>query len=256
MIEKLKRMEEEEKRKRFHQKQLLHDDGLNQYYTHLSNKQRYQDEQQLEKMRINGKVTLNINHEERLNQMKDYFMGLNEKVDSNVNIYNDYNRRYSPVKTMSYNNVVAETPLSPLKVNRFNDLNKYSLNSQNNLGEGRYFHPGEGPVRTDVASTFDKLNHRDYQHYKDINQQFYNYNRELVDDNTRVKEDEYRDKRVADMERIRDLDRYEQANQEAKNFRTEQQKLYHYLLDNQVRVKEDSGTSLYRSAENPKSPCI
>jgi hypothetical protein len=216
------------------------------YYTHLLNKQKCQQDDNVEKMK-RGQVSLELNHEKRMGEMKEYFNKLNDKVDSNMNRYSDYNnknQRNSPLRP--YDNLVIDHNTSidrniePSYIDSYRPDRDNNININNPYTNNTYFAPESKPVKSDVTSNFifDKLQNRDYKTYREINQTYYNYNRDMIDNHQRRKDDDYNNKRLASMERVKDLDRYNQANMEAKNFKSEQQKLYRYILDNQVKNRD------------------
>jgi hypothetical protein len=267
-------MEEEERRRKMHRKKLLANENMNEYYSHMLNKQKHQEEETLEKMRIKGQVSLEMNHEQRLNQMKDYFMRLNEKVENNMSRYQVNSGKYNQSRTHQNldfentaltNNYNYEDRLTPPSSNTNNNINGdnnidqqyYDNNSSAmNTGNQQYFYPESKPIKSDVTSNyvFDRLNNKDYQFYKDINQNYFTYNKGVMDNIQKIKEGDYQNKRYQSMERVKDIDRYNQANYEARQFKNEQQNLYRHILDNQVRVKENIVTG-FRDEKVPVSPC-
>jgi hypothetical protein len=267
-------MDEEERKRRFHRKLNLSNDNRVEYYTHLLNKHKHHQDEVQDRVNIKGRVTLEIGHEKRLEEMKEYFMKLNEKVDNNMHKYEQYagngkSRIVSPIgyQSMEINHSANyNKPNSPGYYNTTSDnkqpTNYYHNNAMSSptSNNKQYFHPESNPIKSDVTSNyiFDKLTNGDYKHYKDINQNYHGYNRDIIETHEKKKADDFHNKRFESMERVKDLDRYNQANLQAKNFKNEQQNLYRYILDNQVHGK-DSNINLHKSYNNniiPKSPCM
>jgi hypothetical protein len=247
-LDRLRQLVEEDKKRDYDKKQQLANENMMEYYNHMMNKQKEQENSNYDKIHNKQPVSLEMNHEKRLEDMKDYFTKLNDKVDTNMSKYNDYLHQVSPKAGGTLDrNYHGGSPTYHSTLN---------LGGNNNV----YFHPESKPIKSDVTSNhpFDRAFNRDYVGYREVNQNYLNYNRQLITDHHQRKEDEYQNKRMASMERVRDLDRYNQANMEAKQFRNEQQKLYRQILDNQVRVKDDGFNNfnmVHREQRVIPNPC-
>jgi hypothetical protein len=234
---------EAEKRRQFMKKQQLATDNMSQFNSYHVNKQKQVENQLYDKLQKKN-VSLEINHEERLGQMKDYFMKLNDKVDNNMQIYENYaskEPRMSPVRPhverQAESYIPTEKPVSP---------------------KPEHFFPESKPTKSDITSNyvFDKLTNRDYGQYRDLQQSYLNYNRNTMDYHSKERDNNYSNKRYASVERLRDLDRYNHELIEAKKYKNDQQNLYRYILDSQIKNKVDPKHMVYSNDFVPINPCI
>jgi hypothetical protein len=190
-------------------------------------------------------------------------MRKNELTNPNSNNYANFIEasRRSP---RQYDNLAIEhnqlNICTPFKNNTITQLQQSQQN--NSMKNGRYYQEPRAFGSDITTNLFDKFNNRDYKSFRNLNQEYLNYNRVMMDHHMRMREDEARNKKQASVERVRDIDRFEQANLEAKQFKNEQQRLYKMILDNQVKVKEvncNSSTRLHAPHLNDKvimpNPC-
>ena len=211
-------------------------DNLMEYSTHLANKQKQIEHKTYDKLEKKN-VSLEINHEERLGQMKEYFLKLNDKVDYNIHLYEMYNNKGN----------IRKTPQEKIMSDNLSSNYEYNYEIPRQEQEkpvSPKFFPESKPIKSDVTSNFyfDKLNNRDYNQYRDVQKQYLNFNKDMIGSHIKEKENMYYNKKYASVERLKDLDRYNQSILDAKKFKSEQQNLNRYLLDNQVKSKEPTYT--------------
>ena len=204
-------------------------------------------------------VSLPMNSEERLKKHKDYIASLSDKVDVNGRSYIDYNERNKQAKyfnplTQKYTTVKQVTDTFPVD----NNYNKYPgnvpLNGQTYLNERNYnillpmsqqkidsYHnnTNTGVNNGNVNNNNNNnLNHNNtYIDYKNVSKEYDDYNRNLVSQNLKYKQEMFFKRKEEEEARRKELERLEYLRQEEKMFENQKKKQYREFLDLQMQEK-------------------
>lgn len=186
-MDKIKADIETDKKRRFLRKNELVQNAHNNMNDYLTQKKQFEEYMQNEKLNEHKyKGSLDINHEERLNKLKNYMNLLSEKVDINMNKYVIYNNLLSDKISSGRNSKNNSKNTSP--VLNYNILsNKYDNNNEK-IGAGNiYFSHNQAvpdsknninknPSFENINNKFfDALNHNSKNYFKNKNDKFILY---------------------------------------------------------------------------------
>ena len=257
-LEKVRNELELEKLKEFQKKQAI---AKSQYEDYLESQKikRMKDLKQLqEKIEPTG-VSLDMGYEERQKNYQNRIIQLSNQIDQFGKMYSDYNekskndvqynylsKKFAPVKEV--NKTLPEDKIYNIINNKANYYNpnviyntedKIFINKDgSDLEELSRLQKISGAKResTDVTNQaiFDKYFNNSYKDYKKINEDYYNYNKQLAEENLRFKEQQFFERQKMEEQRRLERERIANLEREEKLFSEEKKRQYKNILDQQI----------------------
>ena len=237
---------EEERVKNYINKKNIAEKQYNDYMKGLEARQEKRMREIEEKMKPTA-VSLQLGSEENLKAYHDKLTKLSNRADRNSQLYNEYNEKN---KQIPYYNYLTKRYSISKEINRtlpdekefinfrndnFDDYNKSV--DPNFYGKKEYFN-FEGNKRdgTDVTNKYfyDKYFNPTYQTYKEVNKDYEDYNRNIINQNIRFKEEMLDRKKFEEEERKKEREKLFSLQQLQKIQENDMKKQYKQELDQQI----------------------
>ena len=237
---------EEERVKNYINKKNIAEKQYNDYMKGLEARQEKRMREIEEKMKPTA-VSLQLGSEENLKAYHDKLTKLSNRADRNSQLYNEYNEKN---KQIPYYNYLTKRYSISKEINRtlpdekefinfrndnFDDYNKSV--DPNFYGKKEYFN-FEGNKRdgTDVTNKYfyDKYFNPTYQTYKEVNKDYEDYNRNIINQNIRFKEEMLDRKKFEEEERKKEREKLFSLQQLQKIQENDMKKQYKEELDQQI----------------------
>ena len=237
---------EEERVKNYINKKNIAEKQYNDYMKGLEARQEKRMREIEEKMKPTA-VSLQLGSEENLKAYHDKLTKLSNRADRNSQLYNEYNEKN---KQIPYYNYLTKRYSISKEINRtlpdekeyfnfrndnFDDYNKSV--DPNFYGKKEYFN-FEGNKRdgTDVTNKYfyDKYFNPTYQTYKEVNKDYEDYNRNVINQNIKFKEEMLDRKKFEEEERKKEREKLFSLQQLQKIQENDMKKQYKEELDQQI----------------------
>ena len=237
---------EEERVKNYINKKNIAEKQYNDYMKGLEARQEKRMREIEEKMKPTA-VSLQLGSEENLKAYHDKLTKLSNRADRNSQLYNEYNEKN---KQIPYYNYLTKRYSISKEINRtlpdekefinfrndnFDDYNKSV--DPNFYGKKEYFN-FEGNKRdgTDVTNKYfyDKYFNPTYQTYKEVNKDYEDYNRNVINQNIKFKEEMLDRKKFEEEERKKEREKLISLQQLQKIQENDMKKQYKQELDQQI----------------------
>ena len=237
---------EEERVKNYINKKNIAEKQYNDYMKGLEARQEKRMREIEEKMKPTA-VSLQLGSEENLKAYHDKLTKLSNRADRNSQLYNEYNEKN---KQIPYYNYLTKRYSISKEINRtlpdekefinfrndnFDDYNKSV--DPNFYGKKEYFN-FEGNKRdgTDVTNKYfyDKYFNPTYQTYKEVNKDYEDYNRNVINQNIKFKEEMLDRKKFEEEERKKEREKLISLQQLQKIQENDMKKQYKEELDQQI----------------------
>ena len=237
---------EEERIKNYLNKKNIAEKQYNDYMKGLEARQERKMREIEEKMKPTA-VSLQLGSEENLKAYHDKLTKLSNRADRNSQLYNEYNKKN---KEIPYYNYLTKRYSISKEINRtlpdekefinfrndnFDDYNKSV--DPNFYGKKEYFN-FEGNKRdgTDVTNKYfyDKYFNPTYQTYKEVNKDYEDYNRNVINQNIKFKEEMLDRKKFEEEERKKEREKLISLQQLQKIQENDMKKQYKEELDQQI----------------------
>ena len=237
---------EEERIKNYINKKNIAEKQYNDYMKGLEARQERKMREIEEKMKPTA-VSLQLGSEENLKAYHDKLTKLSNRADRNSQLYNEYNKKN---KEIPYYNYLTKRYSISKEINRtlpdekeyfnfrndnFDDYNKSV--DPNFYGKKEYFN-FEGNKRdgTDVTNKYfyDKYFNPTYQTYKEVNKDYEDYNRNVINQNIKFKEEMLDRKKFEEEERKKEREKLFSLQQLQKIQENDMKKQYKEELDQQI----------------------
>ena len=237
---------EEERVKNYINKKNIAEKQYNDYMKGLEAREEKKMREIEEKMKPTA-VSLQLGSEENLKAYHDKLTKLSNRADRNSQLYNEYNKKN---KEIPYYNYLTKRYSISKEINRtlpdekefinfrndnFDDYNKSV--DPNFYGKKEYFN-FEGNKRdgTDVTNKYfyDKYFNPTYQTYKEVNKDYEDYNRNVINQNIKFKEEMLDRKKFEEEERKKEREKLISLQQLQKIQENDMKKQYKEELDQQI----------------------
>ena len=201
-----------------------------------------------EKMRPTA-VSLQLGSEENLKAYHDKLTRLSNRADRNSQLYNEYNEKNKQVPHYNYltkrysldkeiNRTLPDEKEYNLIRSESDKFDKYNESVDPNFyGKKEYFN-FEGNKRdgTDVTNKYfyDKYFNPTYQTYKEVNKDYEDYNRNIINQNIKFKEEMLDRKKFEEEERKKEREKLISLQQLQKIQENDMKKQYKEELDQQI----------------------
>lgn len=172
-------------------------------------------------------VSLQMGSEQRVNQYKNYIAKLSDRVDNNAKNFNEYSQRQKSAKFLN--------PLT-LHYSTEKDTNKtYNVDDINYIPTPYTGYLNKRGIQENMSANRAMGGDTGYGEYKEVNRNFDNYNRDLVAQNLKFKEEMNLKRKLEEETRKKEMAQYHQLLKEEKEFENEKKKQYREYLDSQMR---------------------
>ena len=237
---------EEERIKNYLNKKNIAEKQYNDYMKGLEARQERKMREIEEKMKPTA-VSLQLGSEENLKAYHDKLTKLSNRADRNSQLYNEYNKKN---KEIPYYNYLTKRYSISKEINRtlpdekeyFNfrndNFDDYNKNIDPNFNNKKELFNFEGNKRdgTDVTNKYfyDKYFNPTYQTYKEVNKDYEDYNRNIINQNIRFKEEMLDRKKFEEEERKKEREKLFSLQQLQKIQENDMKKQYKQELDQQI----------------------
>ena len=237
---------EEERIKNYLNKKNIAEKQYNDYMKGLEARQERKMREIEEKMKPTA-VSLQLGSEENLKAYHDKLTKLSNRADRNSQLYNEYNKKN---KEIPYYNYLTKRYSISKEINRtlpdekeyFNfrndNFDDYNKNIDPNFNNKKELFNFEGNKRdgTDVTNKYfyDKYFNPTYQTYKEVNKDYEDYNRNVINQNIKFKEEMLDRKKFEEEERKKEREKLFSLQQLQKIQENDMKKQYKQELDQQI----------------------
>ena len=237
---------EEERIKNYLNKKNIAEKQYNDYMKGLEARQERKMREIEQKMKPTA-VSLQLGSEENLKAYHDKLTKLSNRADRNSQLYNEYNKKN---KEIPYYNYLTKRYSISKEINRtlpdekeyFNfrndNFDDYNKNIDPNFNNKKELFNFEGNKRdgTDVTNKYfyDKYFNPTYQTYKEVNKDYEDYNRNIINQNIRFKEEMLDRKKFEEEERKKEREKLFSLQQLQKIQENDMKKQYKQELDQQI----------------------
>lgn len=199
-------------------KQMQYNDMQNSLQERINKYNKYKEEQ-----RKPQQLSIDLNHDQRIKNLQQYFSQLADKTDKNALYLENYKKKHLSLSKSKSNYKYRSDKTSP---------------DSPYLEKTNFIHKNYGPykVHSDITDRYinDYLVNKDYLDYKNKTKECYDYNQYLSNNYNDTKIDNYNNKVFLEKKQ-NDLynDYYKNYSFEEKKFEKEQQLKYKQFLDEQ-----------------------
>ncbi len=237
---------EEERIKNYINKKNIAEKQYNDYMKGLEAREEKKMREIEEKMKPTA-VSLQLGSEENLKAYHDKLTKLSNRADRNSELYNEYNKKNKEIPYYNYltkrysisKEINRTLPDEKEYINFRNDnFDDYNKSIEPNFYNKKELFNFEGNKRDDTDITnkyfYDKYFNPTYQTYKEVNKDYEDYNRNIINQNIKFKEEMLDRKKFEEEERKKEREKLFSLQQLQKIQENDMKKQYKQELDQQI----------------------